>query len=118
MARPVYRMYGRLWRRSLIPRLLLIFVAKEHVAMALSGFSPLRRGRATRWLAVAAVVSAGALIWGYWVPLTATAAVPAVRGVTILPDGRPVQPAGIRYNLGDFSIGLAVSPDGRCAASS
>jgi len=29
-----------------------------------------------------------------------------------------VRPAGIRYNLGDFSLGLAVAPNGRCAASS
>ena len=86
--------------------------------MARSGFPPLHRGRASGWLAFAAVVSAGALVGGFWVPLTANAAVPAVRGVTILPDGRPVQPAGIKYNLGDFSLGLAVSPDGRCAASS
>jgi len=29
-----------------------------------------------------------------------------------------VRPAGIRYNLGDFSLGLAIAPNGRCAASS
>jgi DNA-binding beta-propeller fold protein YncE len=29
-----------------------------------------------------------------------------------------VRPAGLRYNLGDFSLGLAVAPNGRCAASS
>jgi DNA-binding beta-propeller fold protein YncE len=29
-----------------------------------------------------------------------------------------VRPAGIQYNLGDFSLGLAIAPNGRCAASS
>jgi DNA-binding beta-propeller fold protein YncE len=29
-----------------------------------------------------------------------------------------VRPAGIRYNLGDFSLGLAIAPNGKCAASS
>jgi DNA-binding beta-propeller fold protein YncE len=36
----------------------------------------------------------------------------------VLPNGRFVRPAGLRYNLGDFSLGLAVSPSGACAASS
>jgi len=38
--------------------------------------------------------------------------------LTVLPDGRYVRPAGIQYNLGDFSLGLAIAPNGRCAASS
>jgi DNA-binding beta-propeller fold protein YncE len=36
----------------------------------------------------------------------------------VLPDGRYVRPAGIQYNLGDFSLGLAIAPDGKCAATS
>jgi DNA-binding beta-propeller fold protein YncE len=39
-------------------------------------------------------------------------------GATMLPNGRFVRPAGLRYNLGDFSLGLAESPNGMCAASS
>jgi DNA-binding beta-propeller fold protein YncE len=39
-------------------------------------------------------------------------------GATLLPTGRFVKPAGLRYNLGDFSLGLAVAPSGRCAATS
>jgi len=38
-------------------------------------------------------------------------------GATRLPNGRFVRPAGQRYDLGDFSVGLAVSPSGQCAAS-
>jgi len=36
---------------------------------------------------------------------------------TVLPDGRLVRPAGRRFDLGDFPIGLAVSPDGRLAVA-
>ncbi|MGN6677096.1 MAG: YncE family protein, partial [Streptosporangiaceae bacterium] len=36
----------------------------------------------------------------------------------MLPSGRYVRPAGKQYNLGDFSLGLAIAPNGRCAASS
>jgi DNA-binding beta-propeller fold protein YncE len=62
----------------------------------------------------------------YWAPNTATAAHPSTTagagpvppGATLLPTGRFVRPAGLKYNLGDFSLGLAVAPNGRCAASS
>lgn len=39
-------------------------------------------------------------------------------GATLLPTGRFVKPAGLRYDLGDFSLGLALAPSGRCAATS
>ncbi|HSS11370.1 MAG TPA: SMP-30/gluconolactonase/LRE family protein [Acidimicrobiales bacterium] len=39
-------------------------------------------------------------------------------GATLLPTGRFVKPAGRMYHLGDFSLGLAVAPNGMCAASS
>jgi hypothetical protein len=78
------------------------------------------------WVAGTAALSLGALAAAYWVPQTASAAgagggtvaPPIPHGATVLPDGRYVRPAGLHYNLGDFSLGLAVSPDGRCAASS
>jgi DNA-binding beta-propeller fold protein YncE len=35
----------------------------------------------------------------------------------MLPDGRYVRPAGLQYDLGDFSLGLAIAPTGKCAAS-
>src|SRR5262249_43679551 len=61
----------------------------------------------------------------YWAAQSATAASPSEttslvvpRGATVLPDGRYVRPAGIQYNLGDFSLGLAITPNGKCAASS
>lgn len=38
-------------------------------------------------------------------------------GTVVLPDGRLVRPAGRRFDLGDFPIGLAVSPDGRLAVA-
>jgi DNA-binding beta-propeller fold protein YncE len=38
-------------------------------------------------------------------------------GAVRLPDGRFVRPAGQAYDLGDFSLGLALSPSGRCAAA-
>jgi DNA-binding beta-propeller fold protein YncE len=61
----------------------------------------------------------------YWAPQAAIAdhpgsgvdAVPVPHGATLLPTGRIVRPAGLQYNLGDFSLGLAVAPNGRCAAS-
>ena len=94
--------------------------------MAFLGSTRLRRGRVSRWLTAAATLSLCALAGAYWAPLAARAAgsraavvAPASpRGATVLPDGRPVRPAGIQYNLGDFSLGLAVAPNGRCAASS
>src|SRR5262245_45097789 len=48
-------------------------------------------------------------------PMRRDAALPS--GATRLPDGRFVRPAGESLDLGDFSLGLAVSPSGRCAAS-
>lgn len=94
--------------------------------MAFLGTARLRRGRVSRWLAGATALSLCALAGAYLAPQTANAAGPSravvatriPRGVTVLPDGRPVRPAGIRYNLGDFSLGLAIAPNGRCAASS
>jgi len=79
-----------------------------------------------RWLAGAIAVSLCALASASWAPQIASAAgggsgaVAAAfpHAATVLPDGRYVRPAGIQYNLGDFSLGLAVAPDGRCAASS
>src|SRR6185312_5275944 len=43
---------------------------------------------------------------------------PVIKRATVLPNGRYVRPAGMQYNLGDFSLGLAIAPNGRCAASS
>src|SRR5215813_5612665 len=94
--------------------------------MAPSGTTRLRRGRVSRWLggATALLLCAGAV--AYWAPQTASAAGPGggvlaspLHGkATLLPDGRYVRPAGIQYNLGDFSLGLAITPNGMCAASS
>ena len=86
----------------------------------------LRRGRVSRWLAGATALSLCVVGVAYWAPQTANAAGPgggaaahpSFGGTTLLPDGRYVRPAGIRYNLGDFSLGLAIAPNGRCAASS
>lgn len=92
--------------------------------MAFPGTTGHRRGRVSLWFAGVTAISLVALAGAYWAPQTASAASPAggtfhvPHGVTILPNGRPVRPAGIRYNLGDFSLGLAIAPNGRCAASS
>src|SRR5215831_18595688 len=94
--------------------------------MAFLGTTRLRRGRVSRWLAGATALSLCALAVAYWAPQTASAAGPGggvaaaafFSGATVLPNGRYVRPAGIRYNLGDFSLGLAIAPNGRCAASS
>src|SRR5215471_14753993 len=94
--------------------------------MALSGTTRLRRGRVSRWLAGATALSLCALAGAYLAPQSAraagpsggVAAPPVPHGVTVLPNGRYVRPAGIQYNLGDFSLGLAIAPNGRCAASS
>src|SRR5260370_3368927 len=102
------------------------FVAKERFAMAFLGSTRLRRGRVSRWLAGATALSLCAVAVAYWAPQTASAADPSggaaahpiFSGATVLPDGRYVRPSGVRYNLGDFSLGLAIAPDGRCAASS
>ena len=36
---------------------------------------------------------------------------------TVLPNGRLVTPIGTRYDLGDFPLGLAISPDGALAVA-
>src|SRR6516225_12343796 len=93
--------------------------------MAFLGTTRLRRGRIARWLAGATALSLCTVAVAYWAPQTAnaaspggTAAHPGFEGMTLLPNGRYVRPAGIKYNLGDFSLGLAIAPNGKCAASS
>src|SRR5262245_58779038 len=94
--------------------------------MAFPGRMRLRYGRVSRWLARATVLSLCALGGAYWAPQIAGAAslsggvvAPPIPGkATVLPDGRYVRPAGVRYNLGDFALGLAIAPNGKCAASS
>jgi DNA-binding beta-propeller fold protein YncE len=94
--------------------------------MAFSGTTRLCRGRTSRWLARVTALSLCAMSCAYLAPQIAGAAglsggglVPPVpRKATLLPDGRYVRPAGIQYNLGDFALGLAIAPNGRCAASS
>src|SRR5690348_5375260 len=94
--------------------------------MAFLGSTRLRRGRVAGWLAGATALSLCAGAGAYLAPQTASAAGPSgavvappiLHGATVLPDGRYVRPAGIQYNLGDFSLGLAIAPNGRCAASS
>src|SRR5215470_18424298 len=101
------------------------FIAKGRMEMASLGTTR-RRGRISLWVAGTTALSLGALAAAYWVPQTASAAGPGgsaaassiPRGATALPDGRYVRPAGIQYNIGDFSLGLAIAPDGTCAASS
>jgi hypothetical protein len=74
--------------------------------------------------AVVVLVGAGLLAgMSAWVPgavavgRTTRADTDLPKGAIRLPDGRYVQPAGQSFDLGDFSLGLAVSPSGRCAAS-
>src|SRR5215469_17221247 len=93
--------------------------------MAFLGTTRLRRRRGSRWLAGATALALCAVAVAYWAPQTARAAGPSSGAAphiseraTILPDGRYVRPAGFQYNLGDFSLGLAITPNGRCAASS
>lgn len=94
--------------------------------MAFSGTTRLRRGRIPRWLARVIALSLCAMSGAVLVPQIAGAAGPSggvfaspvPRKTTLLPDGRYVRPAGIQYNLGDFALGLAIAPNGRCAASS
>ena len=94
--------------------------------MASFGGTRLRRGMVSSWLVGAAVLSVGVSTAAYSVPQAATAAqpggsvaaAPIPHGATLLPTGRFVRPAGRQYDLGDFSLGLAVSPSGTCAASS
>src|SRR5215475_6835956 len=121
----VDRRYGQVWRRSVPSTVHFILIAKERIAMPLLGTTRLRRGRVSRWLAGATALSLCALAVAYWPPQTAGAAGPSggvappiPGGATLFSDGRYVRPAGIRYNLGDFSLGLAIAPNGKCAASS
>src|SRR5215831_12764311 len=101
-------------------------MAKEGIAMAFLGTTRPRRGRVSCWFAGATALSLCAVGVAYWAPQPASAvgpsagvaAPPTFRGATVLPNGRYVRPAGIRYNLGDFSLGLAIAPNGGCAASS
>lgn len=94
--------------------------------MAISGTTRLRRGRTPRWLVRVAALSLLAMSGAVLGPQIAGAAGPSggflahpdPRKPTLLPDGRYVRPAGIQYNLGDFALGLAIAPNGRCAASS
>jgi DNA-binding beta-propeller fold protein YncE len=94
--------------------------------MALWGTTRLRRGIVSRWVTGATALSLCALAGVYLGVQSANAAAPSREvvasripwGATVLPDGRYVRPAGIQYNLGDFSLGLAIAPNGRCAASS
>src|SRR5262245_58658839 len=103
-----------------------IFIPKERSAMGFPTTTRVRRGRVDRWIAGPAALSVLALAGAYWAPQSASAADPGSgaftpripHGATILPDGRYVKPAGIQTNLGDFSLGLAIAPNGRCAASS
>src|SRR5262249_11467270 len=125
MACLVGSLYGRVWRRSAPSTVHFSFVAKERIAMAPLGTTRFRRGRASRWLAGATALALCGLAGAYWPPQSASAAgpgggapAPIPSRATLLPSGRYVRPAGIRYNLGDFSLGLAVAPNGRCAASS
>lgn len=43
---------------------------------------------------------------------------PVPAGATLLPNGRLVSPAGAAHDLGDFPLGLAISPDGRLSVAS
>jgi hypothetical protein len=93
--------------------------------MASLGTTPLRRGKVSYWLAGITAVSLCTLAGAQLAPHASAAGASGAFAAhhigaesAILPDGRPVRPAGIQYNLGDFSLGIAISPDGRCAASS
>jgi hypothetical protein len=126
MACPRDNLYGRVCDGQYPPAAHIIFIAKERMAMAPLGTTRLRRRRVSRWLAGATALSLGALAVAYWAPQSASAAgpsggtvAPPITGkATLLPDGRYVRPAGMQYNLGDFSLGLAIAPNGRCVASS
>src|SRR5215469_5417711 len=94
-----------------------ISVAKERIAMAFLDSTRLRRGRGSRWLAGSTALALCLVAVAYWAPQTARAAGPGdgaaphiSERATVLPDGRSVRPAGFQYNLGDFSLGLAIAP--------
>jgi DNA-binding beta-propeller fold protein YncE len=79
-----------------------------------------RRRRRVAIMLVGASVAASTAAW---LPSAVAADRPDVAdhslppGAVRLPDGRFVRPAGQTYDLGDFSLGLAVSPSGQCAAT-
>ena len=85
----------------------------------MSRFRLTRRHRFNRWIGAllgVPVIAAGAA-WAT-APAVSTQAPGIPAGATLLPTGRFVRPAGQSYDLGDFSLGLAVAPNGKCAASS
>src|SRR5215469_4851518 len=126
MACPFCGLYGQVCRGRLPATIHFALIAKEWIAMAFLSVARHRRGRVSLWVVAITAVSLGALAGAYWPAQSAKAAgsggvtsAPAIpHGAVLLPDGRYVRPAGIRYNLGDFSLGLALAPNGRCAASS
>src|SRR6516165_6221565 len=78
-----------------------------------------RRHHMNRWIAALLGVPGIAAGEAWASGPAASAVAPAIPGgATLLPTGRFVKPAGQAYDLGDFSLGLAVSPNGRCTASS
>src|SRR6516225_8541408 len=93
--------------------------------MSFFGGTGLGSRRGSRWTVAAAILSVCVVTGVYLIPRAATAALPGSGveagavppGATLLPNGRLVRPAGLRYNLGDFSLGLAVAPNSRCAAT-
>src|SRR5215469_5154726 len=105
MASQFYTLYGRFWWR--FPRdCRLCRHPKERIAMAFLGSTRHRPGRASLWVAGTTALSLGVFAGAYWAPQSATAAglgggavaSPIPRGATVLPDGRYVRPAGLRYN--------------------
>src|SRR5215472_2078700 len=126
MACRVDSLYGRVWRRLVSPRLSIHLYREGAIVMDFPVMARLRRGRVSAWVAGATALSLCSLAGAYWAPHASSAAGPSgavvanhsSHGVTVLPNGRYVRPAGIQYNLGDFSLGLAVARSGECAASS
>ncbi|MBJ7608918.1 MAG: bifunctional YncE family protein/alkaline phosphatase family protein [Candidatus Dormibacteraeota bacterium] len=64
--------------------------------------------------ALLGVASSNVLVSGSQTALTGA---PVPTGATVLPSGRLVTPAGRSFNLGDFPVGLAISPDGSLAVA-
>jgi YVTN family beta-propeller protein len=77
---------------------------------------PLRLQRALAVGAALAAIAVSAPLGRVQVPAEAATRDGEARTV-VLPDGRLVRPEGRRFDLGDFPIGLAVSPDGRLAVA-
>jgi DNA-binding beta-propeller fold protein YncE len=77
---------------------------------------PRQLWRALAFGAVLAVVAVSAPLGRVQAPAQA-APTAEEGGAVVLPDGRLVRPDGRRFDLGDFPIGLAVSPDGRLAVA-